>query len=143
MKANNQKVRDLITALEEKYKYRTLPKKLREETLDFYKANLNGFEDTEKRCLINGTLIAEKYERICTGHYGSYVEFKPEDIIIPYEVAIGQSWRLNKRYLEERKLSIKYEWYTILGCKLYFQLNTVKYADYKPGFIYISVLDFD
>lgn len=125
-------------------KYKPLTDILKNEYYDLYLNNLNGFGNKLKRELnINKVLIAKKYERVVVGDYGAYVEIAKEDLIITLDVKKGQEWRLNKEFLTKRKLNIKYEWYEYLGIKVYFQLETVLYADYKPGYYYISVLEFD
>lgn len=135
-------VKGHIDGLANKYKYRPLPKKIKKETLALYCANLNGF-DRKRTCFIKGEMICSDYERIVVGDYGAYVEFKEEHLRVDLSVPNNQRWRLDKDYIEEKQLSLKYIWYTYGDVKVYHQLDTVKYADYKPNRFYVSVLDFD
>lgn len=48
----------------------------------------------------------------------------------------GEEYRFNPKYS-----NVKYHWYCLkqnLNIKIYYQKNTVKYADYKPEMFYIS-----
>ncbi len=137
-----------------RWKFRPLPRKPRVEQLTWYIAALNGFEKPKKRPLtINGVVVAHDYTRVVMGDYGAYVEipFEHLDMGDRLKLKEKQEWRADKEYLAKRELTkrVKYIWYTWkLGegypeIKVYMQLNTVKYADYLPGFYYISVLDFD
>lgn len=82
------------------------------------------------------TLITNSYNRIVVGDYGAFIEFEdviPENIIIPKE----QQYRQSANYIN----NVKYLWYTTIDnsrCKIYYQLKTVNYADYKIGKYYIS-----
>jgi hypothetical protein len=144
MGESDMSVKGYIDALVEKYKYRPLPQEVRGEARTLYNANLNGFSNTQKRSLtIIGEIIARKYDRIVVGDYGAYVEIDPSDMMVDLMVPTNQMWRLNDDYVKEKGLSIKYYWYEYLGRKVYRQVAPVKYADYKPGKYYISVLDFD
>lgn len=78
------------------------------------------------------------------GDYGAYVEFAAGQLLSSLEMPPSQAWRLNADYVAAKGLSIKYHHYTTLNqVMVYHQVATVKYADYKPGYYYISVLDFD
>ncbi len=135
-------VKDHIAVLVNRYKYRPLPKKVKKETLAIYAANLNGF-DRKRTCFLKRVMVCSDYERIVIGDYGAYVEFKEEHLCVSLSVPNNQRWRLDKDYIEEKQLSLKYIWYTYGDVKVYHQLDTVKYADYKPDRYYVSVLDFD
>jgi len=105
-------------------------------------------EDYTKRTLIplegddrefftkSGTLIARGYTRVVVGDYGAYVEFGSEQI---NRSAIRDRFsRNNPRPYQ------KYWWmesFDIDRIKIYEQIRTVKYADYKPGLFYISPED--
>ena len=85
----------------------------------------------------NGVLIANSFDRIVIGDYGPYIEFTEEQSNKnEFVVATGQEYRLTPKYNN----TIKYEWYSTKeqDCKLYWQLRTVVYADYKPHKYYIS-----
>ena len=77
-----------------------------------------------------GRIIARDFERIVHGGRGAYVEIANKDIIT-----------------EELKLvSAPHSYYKEFRTgtdrvKFYYQLRTVKYADYKVGFWYVSPRD--
>ena len=85
------------------------------------------------------TLLADSWERIVIGHYGAFIEVKDGDMYKnSLKIKKGQEYRIkDPRYSEK----VKYEWWTaddFSDCKLYKQKRTVSYADYRPGFWYIS-----
>lgn len=137
------------------WKFRPLPRRVRAEYINTYISALNGFEGTAKRpCTIDGRLVASDYTRVVMGDYGAYVEFPEEALLIRPAMKLkeGQEWRNDPEYLKKREITkrVKYVWYVWQRgndpnreLKVYRQLNPVKYADYKPGFYYISVLEFD
>lgn len=131
-----------IDTLGTSQKYRPLNKELKDKYYKLYLDNLNGF-DKVRNLNINNIPFAKKYERVVVGDYGAYVEIDKKDLLVDLSVPKGQEWRLDKNFIEKRNLSIKYEWYEYDNKKVYFQINTVTYADYKPGYYYISVLYFD
>lgn len=133
--------KNLIEELASKYKYRPLPKKIKSGVLNHYATELTSLQ--YDNLLIGGVKVATKYRRVVVGDYGAYVEINPEDLLVNLTVPDNQKWRLDTKFCEERGLSLKYIWYTYLQTKVYFQLSTVKYADYLPNKYYISVLDFD
>ena len=135
-------VENTIEELATRYKYRPLPRKVRQSAHDLYNQNLNGF-DIPRDCIINKTRFCIGYNRVVVGDYGAYLEVDPEFIRVDLNVATGQSWRLNQAYLLEKNLNIKYKWFEYMGHKVYLQVNTVKYADYLPGKYYIAVTAFD
>lgn len=138
-----------------RWKFRPLPRKVRVDYLNHYISALNGFEGTEKRvCQIAGKVVASDYRRVVLGDYGAYVEFPEEALLIRESMSLKekQEWRNDPEYLAKRELTkkVKYVWYVWRTgekfgreIKVYRQLNPVKYADYKPGLYYISVLEFD
>ena len=131
-----------IDTLGKSQKYRPLNKELKDKYHKLYLDNLNGF-DKIRNLNINNVPFAKKYERVVIGDYGAYVEIDKKDLLVDLSVPKGQEWRLDKNFIEKRNLSIKYEWYEYDNKKVYFQINAVTYADYKPGYYYISVLYFD
>lgn len=133
----------LIEGLASKYKYRPLPKAVREEVTEIYKKNLNGFENHNRSLKINGMDFARGFTRVVIGDYGPYVEFNGDDVIVPLRCQPGQEWRMDEDYLSRVDLNIKYRWYTFAGKKVYHQVGPVKYADYVVGQFYVSVYDFD
>lgn len=84
-----------------------------------------------------------RWNRVVVGDYGAYLEIDEKDLLVGLDVPPEQAWRLDEEYIASRKLSIKYHWLTFRGVKVYHQVDTVKYADYRPGKYYISVLEFD
>lgn len=135
-------VKAFIDELAVKYRYRPLPKKVRGDVLQLYRDNLNGFE-RKRTAFAQGVLICSDYERVVVGDYGAYLEFTEEQLQVSLTVPHNQRWRLDEEYIREKELSLKYIWYEFNGIKVYHQLDTVKYADYKPNRYYVSVLDFD
>lgn len=123
-------------------KYQPLNKELKEKYHKLYNENLNGFENRRNLC-IDGKPIARRYTRIVIGDYGAYVEIPKDDLLIELTIPETQKWRLDKDFISKRNLNVKYEWYEYNSKKVYYQLNTVTYADYLPDYYYISVLYFD
>lgn len=98
--------------------------------------SLNGDQKTEFYDKL-GSLIAIGYSRIVIGDRGPYVEFNESNIKTTMRIPDNEQWRL-------RKQSFCYyaEFRTILtNIKIYYQFRPVDYADYKPGFYYISPFD--
>ncbi|MCK5018467.1 MAG: hypothetical protein KAS32_15515 [Candidatus Peribacteraceae bacterium] len=83
----------------------------------------------------SGLLVANGYTRVVIGDRGPYIEFKgsqicQRNIFIPD----NEKWRLNSSnsfYIEYRSKCESY-------VKLYYQVKTVSYADYKVGLWYID-----
>lgn len=137
---------EIITLQEElakEYKYQALPGILSMLYRDEYKEsvpvslNLDGASVPLFSCC--GMKIARSYERIVIGDYGAFVEISADNIISDnIEVKKGQEFRI---FDPQYKDNVKYHWLTAKdnsNCKIYFQQKTVDYADYKPGFYYIS-----
>ncbi len=89
--------------------------------------------------LKNGTKFADSYCRVVHGGRGDYIELTPEQVVP----------KLYERFTEKefdftnysRNVEYYYYWLvpeTDLDTKVYFQLKTVAYADYKPGYLYIA-----
>ena len=79
-----------------------------------------------------GTLISTGFTRLVIGDYGPYVEFSKEQ---------ANRSALKNKYPGKPNRPIKYYWLETkdnLKTKVYYQLDTVVYADYKPGFLYVS-----
>lgn len=139
------KIANQIEAYAAKYRYRPLPKKLKDEAYSSYALGYNGFDVVGKTPCIGGVRVAKGFERLVVGDYGPYLEFTEDQLLIKevLEIPSGQTWRLDSEYIKRLGLSIKYIWYQYGKVKVYHQLATVKYADYRPGYFYISTLDFD
>ncbi len=134
----------LSNELSNKYQYKKLPEKLSSIAQNIYTETIPTFLLTTASAhplyTINGSLICNGYDRIVIGDYGAYIEFSSEqankDLFI---IAPGQEYRLEPRYS-----NVKYIWLTIddgSQIKIYYQKNTVSYADYKPQYYYISVYE--
>ena len=125
------------------YKYKKLNRKLSSEVRQKYFNNLPaqlcvlGAGD----CLYStdGTLITKGYERIVVGDYGAFIEFNPNQAVPEnYKIKEGQEYRV---YDPKYNSNVKYIWLTTKdksNIKIYQQLKTVAYADYKAGMYYIS-----
>lgn len=80
----------------------------------------------------SGTVIARGYNRVVIGDYGPFIEYTPEQIVTEN---IKQKWP------GEPKSGIKYIWMETKDqekTKIYFQHDTVPYADYKIGMYYVD-----
>ena len=80
-------------------------------------------------------LVAHRYTRIVLGQRGPYVELSKVDIGL--DIPKGEEWRVASHLAY-------YVHYRAKGrspIKVYKQLRTVKYADYKVGMYYISPMD--
>lgn len=135
----------LSDELSNKYKYKKLSNKLSNIARNIYAntipAFLLSFDKTKPLYTLNGSLICNGYDRIVIGDYGAYIEFSSEQANKDlFTVAAGQEYRIdNSRYA-----NVKYAWLTINDgsqIKIYYQKNTVSYADYKPQYYYISVYE--
>lgn len=100
--------------------------------------------ETRNLYLKNGTLFATGFERVVHGGRGDYIEFKREQIV-PQLL-----YKLSLTVFDERKAvkNPKYFYYWLIPAtddfvKVYYQLEEVKYADYKIGYYYISPADID
>lgn len=86
----------------------------------------------------DGLHLCTGYNRIVIGGRGPYVEFTDEQIDFKsFHVPKDQLYRLTDRrvyYVELRSTDKS-------NVKLYYQLQTVAYADYKIGMFYISPYD--
>lgn len=85
-----------------------------------------------------GLLLANDYNKIVVGGRGTYIEILPGQIVLDhFYIPHCKEYRLNDKrvyYVEYRSICPTY-------AKLYFQLKTVKYADYIIGRYYISPND--
>lgn len=86
----------------------------------------------------DGFKLSKGYTRIVIGGRGPYVEFNEEQIDFKsFHIPKDQLYRLTDRrvyYIELRSIDES-------NVKLYYQLQTVAYADYKIGMLYISPHD--
>lgn len=84
----------------------------------------------------DNTQFSSGYERVVHGKRGNYIELTKEQILVKLKSRFGQELPL---YVPEN--SSFYYFYLIPEGrkeKIYWQIKTVKYADYKIGFYYIS-----
>lgn len=82
--------------------------------------------------------VSKGYSRIVIGDRGPYVEFTEDQIDLKaFYVPKDQLYRFTDKrvyYIEMRSIDSSFT-------KLYYQLQTVAYADYKIGLFYISPYD--
>jgi hypothetical protein len=79
----------------------------------------------------NKTLICNGYEGVVVGDYGAYIEFTKDQL----NPAIKQKWD------GPPKRKVKYIWMETkdsINTRVYFQQDTVPYADYKVGMYYVD-----
>lgn len=123
------------------YGYKPLPPEKSAFYREFYSKSIPSFLKLEgEKCPLynkEGTKICHKYDRIVIGDYGAFVEFSNEEAcFINYIIEMGEEYRLDGIY------NVKYHWYTTIDnthIKLYYQVGTVSYADYKVGKWYVSI----
>ena len=85
-----------------------------------------------------GTLVANSYERVVIGGRGPYVEFNDKQIELnSFVIPKNQLYRLT----DLRIYYIEFRSRDDSNVKLYYQLKTVAYADYKIGYFYIDPSD--
>lgn len=92
----------------------------------------------QKIYLKNGVLFANQFIRVVHGGRGDYVEFNEEQILSPLISRFGND-------VKEKTSEHYYYWMypeSDRNTKVYFQLKTVKYADYKIGKYYVSPNEF-
>jgi hypothetical protein len=127
-----------------KYKYKKLPPELSIKVQEKY------LNDLPSALSVNGnanfhlytkenTLIATGYDRIVVGDYGAFIECNRSQIVNDnIIIKKGQEFRLNNKY------NVKYIWLTAIDdtdIKIYYQIRTVDYADYKLKMFYINPLE--
>lgn len=98
-------------------------------------ADKDGNDDVTLWTKNSGIRVAIGYKRIVIGGRGPYVEFNEDQIEFKsFYIPKDQLYRLTDKrvyYVEMRSIDENF-------IKLYYQLQTVAYADYKIGFLYIS-----
>ena len=85
--------------------------------------------------LRDGTLFAHNFNRVVHGGRGPYVEFSEDQILLELESKFGNDMN------NIDSLPFYYAWLVPIGkptTKVYYQLKTVGYADYKIGMYYVS-----
>lgn len=88
-----------------------------------------------KLYFLDGVLFADDFERVVHGGRGDYVELTKEQIVVRLVSKFDQ--KLPDEVTNE---DFFYYWLVPEGRdeKIYWQVNTVDYADYKKGYYYIS-----
>ena len=85
----------------------------------------------------SGIIFAKEFVRVVHGGRGDYVEFTKNQIL-PL-LAHKFSYKTDEELIKDGHY---YEWliplYDDSNTKVYRQLKTVKYADYKVGYYYVS-----
>lgn len=84
-----------------------------------------------------GMQIATGYTRIVVGDYGAYIEMAPLHIVRD---------NIEAKFPGKPKRPVKYLWLQtkdVLQTKVYYQRDTVAYADYIPGMYYVSPEDLE
>lgn len=84
---------------------------------------------------LDGTQFSSGYERVVHGGKGKYVEFTKEQILVTLKSKFNSTLPAE---IDEQPF---YYYYLIpeeRTEKVYWQIKTVKYADYKIGYYYIS-----
>jgi len=84
-----------------------------------------------------GPLLAKGYTRLVVGGRGSYIEIDPEQIERSHiEPEPGQEYRFHGKWREKAF----YGWHRtkVAQRKVYEQFRHVGYADYVPGYFYVS-----
>lgn len=84
------------------------------------------------------TVIARKYERVVIGQRGPYVEFTPTQMLCDkLFIPKNQLYRLS----DPKVYYIEFRTNDSSNVKVYYQMRTVAYADYKIGYFYVSPSD--
>ncbi len=86
----------------------------------------------------SGLRLAKGYSRVVFGGRGAYVEFDPNHMFhTAIHIPKNQLYRLS----DLRVYYIEFRSSDNFNVKVYYQLKTVAYADYKIGFFYICPTD--
>jgi len=96
---------------------------------------MNGMNITIPLYFKDGVQFSSGYERVVHGGRGAYVELVRDQIMIPLKSHFNTPVPS-----EIQPAPFYYHWLEPIGRteKVYWQISTVKYADYKIGFYYIS-----
>ncbi len=127
-------VTDFVERIVKDYGYRPLPKDKSQLARDWYRKHLPQLCANMPLYTLKAEPLTSGFHRIVIGDYGAFVEFFPEQVVAQLETAPGQEFRLSPNF------GGKYIWLTTKSkcCKIYHQIGYVRYADYKPGRMYIS-----
>ena len=129
--------------LAKKWNYKKLPKKLSLKLRKIYKDNIpKNFDiegDNSPLFSLEGTKICNRYNRIVVGDYGAFIEIeKIECLKENFKCRPGQEYRYKDPNYQDK---VKYYWLTTKDnsdVKIYSQMRSVDYADYKPFKVYVS-----
>lgn len=87
----------------------------------------------------NGIPVATDFVRIVHGGRGDYVEFTKEQMIQEnISIPLNTKWRLSEKW-KDKVYYVEYR--TTDDVKVYYQKQTVGYADYKINYFYIALKD--
>ena len=139
-----------ILTKEEKDLLKEALSRTKKPSLNYYKPFKNNERETliniYKKCIYNrinelcvanlmtkiGIVVSIGFSDIIIGDYGAFFEFNKQDL----------KCQIKPKFNSTPNRNVKYIWHEILdGTKVYQQVNTVEYADYKPGKFYIAVED--
>jgi len=86
----------------------------------------------------SGLKLCDSYSRVVNGERGSYVEFYDKQINLKnIYIPNQQLYRLS----DLRVYYVEFRSNDVSNIKIYYQLKTVAYADYRLGMFYISPFD--
>lgn len=86
----------------------------------------------------SNTVVCNGYDRIVFGGRGPYIEFNKNQLLDnAFFVPKSQLYRIS----DSRIYYIEFRSNDVSNVKLYYQMRTVAYADYKLGYFYMSPLD--
>ena len=127
-------VQELIADLVIKYNYKRLPTSESDRVRLIYKSYLPKLNSSLPLLDSKQNQISGGYDRITIGDYGAFIEISEDKMNLDLlSIPSNQKFRLNKGFYG------KYIWMTTDGInKIYKQIGTVSYADYKIGCYYIS-----
>ncbi|NPV00034.1 MAG: hypothetical protein HPY53_01515 [Brevinematales bacterium] len=100
-------------------------------------SNIKEYDKTFDILLPDRSFLATPVRRLVIGDHGPYYEFDLEACRAPLIIPRDQLFRISDEYGG----LVKYEWYhpkNYPHIKVYYQLATVKYADYIPEMFYVS-----
>lgn len=129
------------------HKYDTLDEKESELIRALFKKEFEtkmGFSIDNKAELFldsEGTIpLCRDMERFVVGDHGVYAEFSHDDLLVELEVMKGKEYKRTSDYAKK----VKYFDMNPIGYPkvlVYDQQRGVKYADYRPGMLYVSPYD--
>jgi len=135
-----KKIEDIIKKIQRNIRVGSYPKLppdesklIRQHFTDCIPLPINGA--TTKISNAAGTVIGNGFTRIVIGDYGAYLEFDEDQIKLTNIV---------QRWAGKPTRDVKYIWMQTSDgeeTKVYWQRDTVDYADYKAGMYYMDVLD--